>query len=187
MEIYLIAALAIIALNSIPAFAPPTWVALVFFIFHYDANPAALVVVGVISATTGRAFLAWYFRKFSHLVPSRFSKNMEYAGRYFTDRSSKRIALLTLFFFSPISSAQLFEAAGMMKTIKLRPLLVAFAVGRSITYSTYVTGASVIAASNFGDVLIHELKSPWAIAIQLGMIAGLIALGSIDWKKRSQQ
>lgn len=74
MEIYLIAALAIIALNSIPAFAPPTWVALVFFIFHYDANPAALVVVGVISATTGRAFLAWYFRKFSHLVPSRFSK-----------------------------------------------------------------------------------------------------------------
>lgn len=112
---------------------------------------------------------------------------MEYAGRYFTDHSSKRIALLTLFFFSPISSAQLFEAAGMMKTIKLRPLLVAFAVGRSITYSTYVTGASVIAASNFGDVLIHELKSPWAIAIQLGMIAGLIALGSIDWQKRAQR
>ncbi|MEY4973004.1 MAG: hypothetical protein RL399_961 [Actinomycetota bacterium] len=184
MEIYLIAAIAIIALNALPAFAPPTWMALVFFLINYETNPVALVVVGVVSATAGRFFLAWYFRKFAHLVPTKFSKNMEYAGHYFTDHSTKRYALFALFFFSPLSSAQLFEAAGLMKTIKLKPLLLAFAAGRTVTYSTYVTGAAVLAATNFGEVLVSQLKSPWAIALQIAMIAGLIALGSIDWKKR---
>jgi hypothetical protein len=184
VEIYLIAAIAIIALNALPAFAPPTWMALVFFLINYESNPVALVVVGVVSATAGRFFLAWYFRKFAHLVPTKFSNNMEYAGHYFTNHSSKRYALFALFFFSPLSSAQLFEAAGLMKTIKLKPLLLAFAAGRTVTYSTYVTGAAVLAATNFGEVLISQLKSPWAIALQIAMIAGLIALGSIDWKKR---
>jgi hypothetical protein len=184
VEIYLIAAIAIIALNALPAFAPPTWMALVFFLINYESNPVALVVVGVVSATAGRFFLAWYFRKFAHLVPTKFSNNMEYAGHYFTNHSSKRYALFALFFFSPLSSAQLFEAAGLMKTIKLKPLLLAFAAGRTVTYSTYVTGAAVLAATNFGEVLVSQLKSPWAIALQIAMIAGLIALGSIDWKKR---
>lgn len=184
MEIYLIAALAIIFLNVLPAFAPPTWMALVLFLINYDANPVALVAIGVISATIGRAILAWYFRKFAHLIPTRFSKNMEYAGHYFTDHSTKRFTLLTIFFLSPVSSAQLFEAAGLMKTVNLKPLLIAFAAGRTFTYSTYVTGAAAVAATNFGELLIQEIKSPWAIGVQIAMIAALIAVGLIDWKKR---
>jgi len=184
VEIYLFAVAAIIFMNALPAFAPPTWMALVFFLLHYDANPVALVILGVLSATTGRAILAWYFRRFAHLVPTKFSKNMEYAGKYFTDHSTKRFALLAMFLISPVSSAQLFEAAGLMKTINLRPLLIAFAAGRTISYSTYVTGAAAIAATNFGELLSHELKSPWAIGVQIVMIAALIALGSIDWRRR---
>jgi uncharacterized membrane protein YdjX (TVP38/TMEM64 family) len=184
MEMYLVAIFAIVLLNAFPAFAPPTWMALVFFLLHYDLNPVALVILGVLSATTGRAILAWYFRKFAHLIPTKFSKNMEYAGQYFTDHTNKRFALLTIFFLSPVSSAQLFEAAGMMKTVSLKPLLGVFALGRAISYSTYVTGASALAATSFGEILVAELKSPWAIAIQIAMIAGLIALGSIDWKSK---
>ena len=184
MEIYLVAVVAIIFMNALPAFAPPTWMALVFFLLHYDANPVALVILGVLSATAGRAILAWYFRRFAHLVPTKFSKNMEYAGHYFTNHYTKRYAVLAMFLVSPVSSAQLFEAAGLMKTVKLQPLLIAFAAGRTISYSTYVTGAAAIAATNFGDLLIHELRSPWAIGVQIVMIAGLIALGSIDWKSR---
>lgn len=184
MEIYLAAIAAIVLLNALPAFAPPTWMALVFFLLHYDLNPIALVVLGVASATTGRAILAWYFRKFAHLIPTKFSKNMEYAGEYFTSHSNRRFALIAMFFLSPVSSAQLFEAAGLMKNVDLKPLLGAFAVGRTFTYSTYVTGAAAVAVTNFGEVLISELKSPWAIGVQIAMIAGLIALGSIDWKSK---
>lgn len=184
MEIYLLALLAIIALNVLPAFAPPTWTLLVFLIINYDVNPIALVVIAVVSATTGRAILAWYFRKFAHLVPSKFATNMEYAGRYIESRPDRRYAVLALFLFSPISSAQLFEAAGMMKTIKLKPLLAAFALGRTFSYSTYVTGTVALAATNFGEVLISEIKSPLAIAVQLAMIAGFVFVGLIDWKSK---
>ena len=157
---------------------------LIFFLINYQANPIALVTIGVLSATLGRAFLAWYFRKFAHLIPSRFSRNMEYAGQYFTKKSSNRYALLAIFLISPISSAQLFEAAGLMKTIALRPLLIAFAIGRTISYSTYLAGAVTLAATNFGDLLIHQLKSPWAIASQIALIAALAILGAIDWKSK---
>lgn len=184
MEIYLLALLAIIALNTIPAFAPPTWMLLVFLLINYDLNPIALVIIGVLSATAGRAILAWYFRKFSHLVPSKFATNMEYAGRYIESRPDRRYAVLALFLISPISSAQLFEAAGMMKTIKVKPLLAAFALGRTFSYSTYVTGAVALAATSFGEVLITEIRSPLAIGIQLAMIAGFVILGLIDWKSK---
>jgi len=182
VELYLALVAAVLLANSLPAFAPPTWVILIFFLFNYQLNPVALVILGVISATVGRAFLAWYFRKFSYLVPTRFSENMEYAGHYFQKGTTKKYAILGLFLVSPISSAQLFEAAGLMKSVALKPLLAAFAVGRTISYSTYVTGASAIAVTNFGDVIIHELRSPWAIATQIALIVGLVLLGNINWK-----
>jgi MFS family permease len=184
VEIYLIAATAIVLLNLIPAFAPPTWMALVLFLLNYDLNPIALIGIGVLAATTGRGLLAWYFRKFADRIPTRFSRNMEYAGQYLEGHRQSRFALLALFFISPLSSAQLFEAAGMMKVIALKPLLLVFAAGRTISYSTYVSGATVLAATNFGELLLAELKSPWAITAQIVMIAGLIGLGFIDWKAK---
>lgn len=184
MEIYLVAAVSIILLNLIPAFAPPTWMALVLFLFNYDLNPFVLVAIGVLCATTGRGLLAWYFRKFVDHIPTRFSRNMEYAGQYLAGHKQRRSALLGIFFISPLSSAQLFEAAGMMKVVALRPLLLVFAAGRTISYSTYISGATALAATNFGELLLVELKSPWALAVQFAMIAALIGLGLIDWKTK---
>ena len=109
---------------------------------------------------------------------------MEYAGQYLESRNQRRFALMTLFFISPLSSAQLFEAAGMMKVVALRPLLLLFALGRTISYSTYISGATVFAATSFGEILIAQLKSPWAISVQIAMIAALIGLGFVDWKSK---
>lgn len=181
---YLALIFAILIANAVPAFAPPTWSILIFFLISYDLNPVALVLLGVFSATAGRAFLAWYFRKFSHLVPVRFSKNMEYIGKYLQKDPGKKYSIMAIFLISPLSSAQLFEAAGLMKTIALKPLLAAFAVGRTISYSTYVSGAALVAASSFGEIVIEQLKSPWAITTQIAMIIGVVLLGNVDWQKR---
>ena len=170
--------------NAVPAFAPPTWMILVFFVLNYHLNHIIIIFLGVLSATAGRGILAWYFRKFAEKIPTTFSKNMDYAGEYLKRDTTKKYFLFVLFIFSPISSAQLFEAAGLMKTIKLRPLLAAFALGRSFSYSAYVTGASVVAATSFGELIIHELKSPWAIGLQIALILGLVALGNIDWQAK---
>lgn len=60
----------------------------------------------------------------------------------------------------------------------------AFAVGRTISYSTYVSGAALVAASSFGEIVIEQLKSPWAITTQIAMIIAVVLLGNVDWQKR---
>ncbi|MEY4444118.1 MAG: hypothetical protein RL301_197 [Actinomycetota bacterium] len=169
--------------NVVPAFAPPTWTLLVLFTINYNVAPIPLVICGVIAATLGRWVLALYFRKFAAVLPKRWVSNMESAGQYFTANPDRKFGILTLFLVSPISSAQLFEAAGIMKNLKLRPLLLAFAAGRTISYSFYVLSARTLKETNFGEIIVNNLKSPIAIAAQIAMIVGLIALGNVKWRR----
>jgi len=107
---------------------------------------------------------------------------MEKIGHYIQNHPRGAIGLLALFFLSPISSAQLFEGAGIIKEIALKPLLAAFAAGRVVTYSIYVSGAVALKATSIGELIKREFTSPIAIAIQIAMIIGLIALGNVKWK-----
>lgn len=182
MAEYLIAALVILLANVVPAFAPPTWAILVYFTFGHHLNPVALIVLGVISATTGRSVLALTFRKLSAWLPKGYVANMEKLGIYIAKNSHRTIGLVALFFLSPISSAQLFEAAGIIKQIALKPLLIAFAGGRLISYSIYVSSATALKSTSLGEIITREITSPEAIAIQVGFILGLIALGNVKWK-----
>jgi uncharacterized membrane protein YdjX (TVP38/TMEM64 family) len=179
---YLIATLIIFLANLLPAFAPPTWAILVFFTLNHNLNPAALVILGVLSATSGRAILALSFRELRNWLPQGYVANMETLGVYVARNSRRAIGLLALFFLSPISSAQLFEAAGIIKEIKLKPLLFAFAAGRLVSYSIYVSGATALKSTSLGQVLTKEITSPLAIAIQVAFILGLVALGNVKWK-----
>ncbi|HEY3293368.1 MAG TPA: hypothetical protein VGJ85_07050, partial [Candidatus Nanopelagicaceae bacterium] len=97
------------------------------------------------------------------------------------ENPKRAFGLLTLFFLSPISSAQLFEAAGIIKRIALGPLLIAFAGGRLISYSIYVSGASVLKETSLGQIVQKEFTSPVAIVIQILLIIGLVALGNVKW------
>lgn len=181
MSHYFLAIAVIAGANLLPAFAPPTWSILVFFTLRYHMNPVALVLLGVFSATLGRAILANVFRAIRRWLPRGYVANMERIGTKIDEHPKRAIGLLALFFLSPISSAQLFEAAGIIKRIKLAPLLLAFAGGRLISYSIYVSGASVLKETSLGQIIQKELTSPLAIAIQILMIVGLIALGNVKW------
>ena len=90
-------------------------------------------------------------------------------------------AQFVLIFLSPIPSAQLFEAAGIIKRITLAPILLAFAAGRLISYSIYVSGASVLKETSLGQIVTKEITSALAIAIQVLLILGLVALGNVKW------
>lgn len=144
-------------------------------------NPVSLVLLGVLSATLGRAILANIFRAIRSWLPKGYVANMERIGAKIEENPRRALGLIALFFLSPISSAQLFEAAGIIKRIKLAPLLLAFAGGRLISYSIYVSGASVLKETSLGQIITKEITSPLAIAIQVIMILGLIALGNVKW------
>ena len=182
MEQYLLVALVIFGFNLVPAFAPPTWSALVFFNFRYDLNPFLLILVGIVAAVAGRAGLFESFRNFRKFLPAGYLANMAKLGHYLEESKSRFIGLLTLFFVSPFSSAQLFEAAALMNRMRLKPLLLAFATGRLFSYSFYVFGTSQLKSTSIGQIIEDQITSPVAILIQVLMILGVIALGNIDWK-----
>lgn len=181
MSGYLVAVAVIFIANAVPAFAPPTWSLLVFFELNFELHPVVLVMLGVASATAGRTLLANYMRHSTRWMPHRYVANMEAAGRYLTKTRGRLWATFAMFFISPLSSAQLFAAAGIMKSMPLPPLIGAFAIGRAVTYSVYVTGAHLVKSSDLGAVLLDQLRSPWAVAAQIAMVLMVIALGLHDW------
>lgn len=187
MEQYLLVALVIFGFNLLPAFAPPTWSALVFFNFKYDLNPVILILVGIAAAVLGRAGLFTGFRKFRDVLPKGYLANMAKLGHYLEESKSRFFGLLALFFVSPLSSAQLFEAAALMNRMRLKPLLIAFATGRLFSYSFYVFGSSEIKSTSLGQIIQKEITSPIAIVIQILMIVGVVMLGNIDWKKSGER
>jgi len=185
MTNYLLAGIVIVLINLIPAFAPPTWAVLVYFVLNQHLNPIALVIIGVCCATVGRAGLALYFRRIINWFPAKFIANMELVALKIESNKNRTIGVLALFFLSPISSAQLFEAAGIVKKVSLKPLLLAFAAGRFVSYSGYVYGAKALKESSLGGVLTRELTSSTAIEVQILVILSFIALGNKKWKQKS--
>lgn len=182
MSTYLLALGVVFLCNVVPAFAPPTWIVLVFFSLRYDMDPIALIMLGLLGATSGRLILASLFRRYRSLLPKRYLANMQNASTHLTRSSFHLSAVIALFFISPLSSAQLFEAAGIMTRIPLRPLLLGFAAGRVVTYTTYVYGAHAMQATSFGEMVTRNMATPRGIAAQVAMVLGLVALGNVPWK-----
>jgi membrane protein YqaA with SNARE-associated domain len=178
---YLLVALAVFGVNLLPAFGPPTWAILVLFRLNTDLAAVPLVLVGAVSAAGGRYVLARISRHFRSRMSSSRLESLEAARDLFAGSRGKGLAALGLFALSPIPSAQLFVAAGLLD-VPLVPLTAAFFVGRLVSYSLYVSAASV-ADDTFGGVLRDALTSPLGIALQILMLGGLVALLRVDWTK----
>ena len=179
-----IAALAAVVLlfNLMPAFAPPTWAVLVLFSLNTDLHPIVIVAVGAVFAGTGRYLLARATGLFRNRISKKSLANLEAAQTLLTKNTSRKLFTIGMFVLSPLPSAQLFEAAGLM-AVRLLPLTVAFFSGRIVTYNFYVFGASELKAHGIGELITKEFTSIWAILFQLVMIASVILLTRIDWKR----
>jgi uncharacterized membrane protein YdjX (TVP38/TMEM64 family) len=180
---YALVAGAVLGINLLPAFGPPTWAVLVLFTLHGDYLEPVLVLVGALAAAGGRLLLAHGTRRLRRFVPARQRDNLEAAGELLTRRRTRSVAGLALFAVSPVPSAQLFEAAGLM-TVRLLPLTAAFFVGRTVSYAVYVGGAKKLSETDTGEVLLSSLTSPWGVAFQVAMLVGLVLLARVDWRRR---
>jgi membrane protein YqaA with SNARE-associated domain len=176
---YLLAGAVVFGVNLLPAFGPPTWAVLVFLRLNSDLAAVPLVLVGALAAALGRFALANASRHLRrHMSPKRIA-SLEAAQDAVSGSRRRAAAGLALFALSPVPSAQLFVAAGLM-TVPLVPLTAIFFAGRLVSYSIYVAGASA-AKHTFGKVLIDSLTSPLGIGLQVAMLAGLVALVRVDW------
>jgi uncharacterized membrane protein YdjX (TVP38/TMEM64 family) len=171
----------VFGVNLLPAFGPPTWALLVFFRVNEDVPAVPLVLVGALAAASGRFVLASGSRRMRGRLPRRYEANLDAARELFAGGRGRALAALGLFALSPVPSAQLFVAAGLMD-VPLVPLTLAFFAGRLVSYSLYVAAASAVAGS-LGGVLGDAIGSPLGIAVQVALLAGLVALVRVDWAR----
>jgi uncharacterized membrane protein YdjX (TVP38/TMEM64 family) len=176
---WLLALATIFGINLLPAFGPPTWAVLVFFRLNSDLPAVPLVLLGALAAALGRLVLAATTRRFRSRFSAKRRENLEAAEEVLVGSRGKALAGLGLFALSPVPSAQLFVAAGLL-TVPLVPLTAAFFAGRLVSYSIYVAAASA-AKDSLGSVLGDAFGSPLGIALQLAMLAGLVLLLRFDW------
>jgi hypothetical protein len=160
---YLATAGIVFGINLMPAFGPPTWAVLVLLKLHWHLQPAPLVVVGAVAAGCGRIVLATTARRLRGRLPATYVANLQANGAYVMGHRTRSIGGLALFAVSPLPSAQLFEAAGLLD-VPLVPLTIAFFAGRLVSYSLYI-GAASLAEANLGQVFRDSLTSPYTWAV----------------------
>jgi hypothetical protein len=179
---YLAAGAIVFGVNLIPAFGPPTWAVLVLLKLQWHLAPVPLVLIGAVAAGAGRLVLAMTTRHFRGRLPARSVANLQANGAYVIGHRARSIGGLALFAVSPLPSAQLFEAAGLLD-VPLVPLTVAFFGGRIVSYSVYI-GAASLAEANLGQVFRSTLTSPYSWALEIALLAGLVLLARVDWADR---
>jgi membrane protein YqaA with SNARE-associated domain len=178
---YLLVAAVVFGVNLLPAFGPPTWAVLVLFRLNNHVPDVPLVIIGALSAASGRLILATLSRRFRSRLSVKRRTNLEAARELFAGSRKKGLAALGLFALSPIPSAQLFIAAGLLG-VALIPLTAAFFAGRLVSYSIYVSAAS-LADHQFGALLRNSLTSPLGVTLQVLMLIAVVSLVRVDWAK----
>jgi hypothetical protein len=178
---YLALAGVVFGANLLPAFGPPTWSLLVFFRLQSHIPAVPLVLIGALSAASGRLVLAFASRRFRDHLSVKRLESLAAARDALAGGRKRALAGLGLFALSPLPSSQLFVAAGLV-AVPIVPLTAAFFTGRLVSYSIYVSAASAVKHS-LSSAITGAFTSPLGIALQIVTLACLVALMRIDWVK----
>ena len=175
----------VFGLNLIPAFAPPTWMALAFVGFQFPGtNPVLLALVGAIAATLGRLSLA----KLSHLLlrekllSEAHRVNIDVIKERLEKRTALTLSVFLVYAFSPLPSNFLFIAYGLTGLPLLRVAL-PFFIGRAVSYTFFIMGGAAAGRRWHVDSLESAFyASGWFIASQLVLLGALYVFARVDWK-----
>src|ERR1017187_910323 len=138
---------AVFILNIIPAFAPPTWMAVSFAAFRYPLhNLAFLAVVGAAAATLGRLTLAKLSRVIVRrkLLSESTRENIDILKQELEKRRKLTWSVCLFYALCPLPSNFLFIAYG-LTSLKLSLIAIPFFLGRFVGYSVWVFAGSTAA------------------------------------------
>ncbi len=175
----------IFGLNLIPAFAPPTWMALALVGFQYhDSSAVLLAGTGAVAATLGRLTLA----KLSHrllrkkLLSDAHRANIDVIKDRLEKRTTLTVGLFLFYAFSPLPSNFLFIAYGLTGLPLLRVAL-PFFVGRLASYGFFIASGAAVGRNLKIDTMVSgAYAAAWFIGTQLLVLGGLYCFARVDWK-----
>ena len=179
---YVFLASLVLGLNIIPAFMPPTWTVLAFFVTKYDLLLIPVVLIGASCATLGRVVLAGISRKyFRRILSADSQENYASIGEYLNRNKHITIPLVVAYAFLPIPSNNVFIAAGLAK-VKIKLLAGSFFVGRLISYTFWVSLTQRF-SDNLVDIFSKHYAKTGSVVLEVAGLLLLYLFGKIAWKK----
>ena len=170
----------VFGINLVPAFMPPTWSVVAFFLIQFDLPLLPLALGSAVASTAGRIALAlgarWLGPRF---LSADVQRNLTDLGRWLCTRQKWVGPAVLAYSFGPIPSSQLFKAAG-LANLDLRVVGGAFLIGRVISY-TFFAHAADKAVDNLADVFSLTVTSPPMLLLELLSLGALVALAKIPW------
>ena len=174
----------IFALNLIPVFAPPTWMALAFIGFQFpETNPWALALVGASSATLGRLTLALLSHRIvgNNLFNKAQRANVDVIKQRLGKRATLTFGIFLSYAFSPLPSNFLFIAYG-LTGLPLTKVALPFFLGRCVSYAFFILSGQAAGQHFQIDSLESTIYvSGYFIVSQIAVMVALYAFTRIDW------
>ncbi|OUL95699.1 hypothetical protein [Paraburkholderia hospita] len=180
----------VLLLNLIPAFAPPTWMAMSWVGFNIpEGNPFVFAVVAASAATVGRLVLATFARALvrGRLMRDSDRQNIEAVEAWLKKRKKLTVGAFFLYALGPFPSNYLFIAYG-LSGLPLGVIGAAFFAGRTISYSVWAHLGRL--ASSYIDLEFPfegGYLSGYFIVSQLALLGSVYILMKLDWKMLIEQ
>lgn len=180
---YLVLFAVVFAINLLPAFGPPTWTVIVLFGINSHLPLWGLVPVAALASSSGRYLLALAFRYFAGRLSDKTRANLAAARAAFERQKHGGLLAMVFFAVSPLPSAQQFGAVG-LAGVRIVPFTLAFFVGRLVSYTFYAGSAQyLVTHTSLGEAFRDTLTSPLSIAVQVALLAALVALAKVEWAR----
>ncbi|MDH4302139.1 MAG: hypothetical protein OEV51_08685 [Nitrospira sp.] len=175
----------IFVLNSLPAFAPPTWIVLSSIgLSRPYANPWLTAFVAAIAATAGRLVLA----KLAFLIvrqrwlSARTKENIDLVKDRLGTQRAMTFGAFLAYTCSPLPSNSLFIAYG-LTSLPLAPVAAASFIGRFLTYSFWVVVAMEVAHNVvLDDGSVFAYLGGYFVLTQAFLLALVVLFAKLDWK-----
>jgi membrane protein YqaA with SNARE-associated domain len=175
----------VFTLNIIPAFAPPTWMALAWVGFRHPLdNPFVVALIGAIAATAGRLVLAKLSRV---IIRQRFLSddmrdNIDAIKDGLERHRTLTFSAFLLYAFGPFPSNYLFIAYG-LTSLPLWLVAFPFFIGRCASYSFFVFTASEVSQRlALVDTDAQSYFGIYFVISQLLLLGAVFLLARIDWR-----
>jgi hypothetical protein len=175
----------VFALNVIPAFAPPTWMALSWVGFsHPPSAPFIVALIAALAATAGRLVLAKLSRVIirNRFMGAAMRGNIDVVKQQIEQHRALTSGAFLLYAFSPFPSNYLFIAYG-LTTLPLHLLGIPFFIGRTASYSFFVfVGIEVSRHFSFEDSAAQSFFGAYFLITQAVLLGVVFVFARIDWR-----
>jgi uncharacterized membrane protein YdjX (TVP38/TMEM64 family) len=181
----LILFVAVFILSIIPAFAPPTGMALSYAGFRYPLHSITLLAfVGAIAATLGRLTLGKLSRVIvrQKLMSESTRQNIDVLKQGLEKRRKLTFSVCLSYAFCPLPSNFLFIAYG-LTSLKWNLIAIPFFLGRFVGYNFWVFAGSIAARKiTLESADTQSYLGVYFVLSQILLLFLVYAFTKVDWR-----